>query len=129
MTKAQYDEKVKNVTIEDIKNWLKSETIGSWKDSNEPIIYPYAMAALNLLNNKNIPSCNIGDTVYILIGEEIRECKIKSIVIEEKYTTYWYVQKGYVGEWKFVTQSIGKTVFFSEYDAERIKNTQKGIMQ
>ena len=78
----------------------------------------------------NLPS-NIGDIVYVLKSNEqgkveILEAKIKSIIIKEDDTTYWYeYMSKYVGEWHFTNQSIGKTVFLMKENVDDYLNKCK----
>lgn len=78
----------------------------------------------------NLP-CNIGDIVYVLKSNEqgkveILEAKIKSIIIKEDDTTYWYeYMSKYAGEWHFTNQSIGKTVFLMKENVDDYLNKCK----
>lgn len=117
MTRSQYEERVRGVTIEDTKSFLRRETICSWSGINEEIVNPYAMAILNLLGNDGFPACKVGSTVYIAKEGRVIEGKVKSIVIKDGEIDYWYEVKGCVGEKKFASESVGKEAFFNREDA------------
>lgn len=59
--------------------------------------------------------CAVGDTVYSVYRGDIKETKVQVIAISKFGLEF---QDGFLGNWVFHTDSIGKTVFLTRAEAE-----------
>lgn len=81
-----------------------------------------------LANGVIVPLCNVGDTVYALYNGKVLKANIFSIKIETEDDKYVYMLKLKIFDhfFQFKTFLLGKTVFLTPEEAEKVLERSKG---
>lgn len=76
-----------------------------------------------LKNGIIVPPCKVGDTVYVDSHFFVSEYKIEEIAVDDMFMRFFCKNEDYAIECRkfmFFDERIGKTVFLSREDAEKV---------
>lgn len=83
------------------------------------------VACINFLNQKRVinTSCIPGEVVFFRAGENIKECVVTMVVLDNNTTIYCREKNMPKNEWAFSHTCIGKTVFLTEAALKKTEAT------